>query len=290
MSEDGHSDHFSAGSPWGVCRPQGRGAFWLEVARSFPGGWPGSRFALLARRAARRHLRGPVDTRVWGCRLRLHPDRSVSEARILFLPRAWDRRERTLLAEWVRPGFTFVDVGANVGGYSFWVLSLTDPSGRVVAVEPNPDLARQLRYNVGVNGADGRMQVVEAAVGATCGVGDLTVEATNSGEGRLVGDEGAAGAAGATIPVRVATLADIVNDAGLDRIDCLKVDVEGRESDVIRPYLDAAPRRMWPRGLIVELKTRGDDGRRSAELESWIMAKGYRPELRTRLNGLFRLA
>ena len=36
--------------------------------RFFPGGWPWSRFALLARRLARRSLRGPVDTRLWGHR------------------------------------------------------------------------------------------------------------------------------------------------------------------------------------------------------------------------------
>lgn len=295
-------DAFGEPGAWGECRPGGRGAFWLRVARSFPGGRVGSRFALLARRAARRHLSGPVDTGVWGHRLRLFPDRSVSEARILFLPRSWDRAERRLLAKWARPGFTFVDVGANVGGYSFWVLSLVGASARVVAVEPNPDLARQLRFNVRVNGAQDRVRVVEAAVGAVRGTGALVVHPRNSGEGRLVGpgerpesanvrDPTEAGrVAPPTIPVRIVTLADIVSDAGLDRLDCLKVDVEGHESEVIQPFLRDAPHGLWPRHLIVELKTGRRGGRRSAELEAWLVARGYRLELRTRLNGLFRLA
>lgn len=301
-SDDRVGDAFSETSTWGGCRPAGWGAFWLNVARALPGGWPWSRFALLARRAARRCLAGPVDTRVWGQRLRLFPDRSVSEARILFLPRSWDRAERRLLAKLVGPGFTFVDVGANVGGYSFWALSLIDGSGRVVAVEPNPHLARQLRYNVRMNNAQERMRIVEAAVGAARGVGALALRARNSGEGRLVetdrppkhpssANSTAAGAAcHPTVPVRVVTLQDIVIDAGLDRIDCLKVDVEGRESDVIRPYLRSAPCALWPRHLVVELKTGPCDGGRSIELEAWLTAKGYRLELRTRLNGVFRLA
>lgn len=308
-------DPFSDASPWGRCRPSGPGGFWLRAARALPAGWPWSRFALLARRLARRSLRGPVDTRLWGLRLRLHPDRSVSEARILFLPRSWDRVERGLLREWIEPGFTFVDVGANAGAYSFWVLSLAGKGGRVVAVEPDPALARQLRYNVRVNGAGKRMRVVEAAVSASRGEGTLLLASDNSGENRLAGEgegppiaenapvaegggtgdavgPGSAGSArNATVPVRVRTLADLVADAGLDRIDCLKVDVEGREGDVIRPYLAGARRSRWPRRMIVELAyrpgVRGDD---QEELKSWIVARGYRLVRRTKLNGVFTLA
>ena len=324
-------DWFSDASPWGALRPRGWGGLWLKVARGFPGGWPWSRLALLARRVARRALAGPVDTRVWGQRLRFFPDRSVSEARILFLPRSWDRAERRLLGEWAAaPGFTFVDVGANVGGYSFWVLSRLGDSGRIVAVEPNPPLARQLRYNVRINGAGDHVRVVEAAVGAERGAGRLAVGSRNSGENRLVearevraGRDLAGADGGRTLPgdtargpetvaVTVLTLADVVAQAGIDRIDCLKVDVEGAEADVIQPYLSAAPRAEWPKYLIVELKrpsgggalhraTEGPAARAGAvnqpgapvsatALEEWLAARGYARVLRTKLNGLFRLA
>ncbi len=284
---------FGDASPWGVHRPGGWGGFWLGTARSLPPGWPWSRFALVARRMSRRGLKGPVDTRLWGHRLRLFPDRSVSEARILFLPRSWDRPERALLREWMAPGFTFVDVGANAGAYSFWVLSLAGHGSRIVAVEPDPALARQLRYNVGINGAGERMRVVEAAVAASPGEGTLVLAPGNSGRNRLASKgEAAAGTGGTgTVPVRVVTLADVVAESGLDRIDCLKVDVEGREADVIRPYMSCAPRSRWPRRLIVEL-SRGRAGRGSGptELESWIVARGYRLVRRTKLNGAFTLA
>ena len=285
-------DPFSDASPWGRYRPSGPGGFWLRVSRCFPAGWPWSRFALLARRLARRSLCGPVDTRLWGHRLRLHPGRSVSEGRILFLPRSWDRTERGLLREWIGSGFTFVDVGANVGAYSFWVLSLAGAGGRVVAVEPDPALARQLRYNVRINGAGERMRVVEAAVSASQGRGTLVLASRNSGENRLAAaGEGAAAVPGnATVPVRVVTLADVVDQAGLDHIDCLKVDVEGREGDVIRPYIEGAPRSRWPRRMIVELAHGPDRGETALkELQMWITARGYRLVRRTKLNGVFTL-
>ena len=279
-------------TPWGHRHPTGWGGFWLRVGRCFPGGWPWNRFALLARRLSRRWLSGAVDTRLWGHRLRLYPDRSVSEARILFLPRSWDRTERGLLRGWIRPGFTFVDVGANVGAYSFWVLSLVDERGRVVAVEPDPVLARQLRHNVRINGAGDRMRVIEAAVSASRGEGILLLAERNSGENRLAGagedDVGAGGTA--TARVRVVRLADVVDEAGLDRIDCLKVDVEGREADVIRPYIEGVPRSRWPRRMIVELgREPGSGGPGAGELRSWIAGRGYRLVRRTKLNGVFTL-
>ncbi len=283
--DQGHC--FSDARPWGAYLPGGRGALWLAVARAFPGGWPWSRFALLARGAARRHLTGPVDAQVWGQRLRLFPDRSISEARILFLPRAWDRAERRVLAGWMTPGFTFVDVGANVGGYAFWMLSRLGASGCVVAVEPNPDLCRQLRFNVSTNKAEDRVQVVEAALGAQRGTGTLLLGARNSGESRLIRADPGGGKA---IPVDVITLADVVREAGLRRIDCLKVDVEGHEAEVIQPYLRGSPRVLWPRHLIVELGQAHRNGQRSPGLADWLTARGYRPVLRTRLNGLFKLA
>ena len=142
MSRDPFAAFFSGDSAWGTCRPRGWGGFWLEVSRACPGGWPWNRFAFLARRLARLRLDSPVDVRAWGFKLRLKPRGSVSEARILFMPRYWDRAERRVLAKWLAPGSVFVDVGSNVGGYAFWAASLAGGSGRVLAFEPDPALAR----------------------------------------------------------------------------------------------------------------------------------------------------
>lgn len=242
-------DYFSPESPWGTLRPDPWSRFWLTVSRgsSFTlrllGSWLPSRFALLTRRLARVRPDGPVDTVVWGQRLRLYPDRSVSEARILFLPWHWDYLERLRLRPWVRPGFTFVDVGANV----------------------------------------------ESAVGAAPADGRLIRNSVNSGENRLAREPVRADAepgVDEVVSVQVRTLASIVSQAGLERIDCLKVDVEGHERDVLEPFFAAAPPSLRPRLLLVELKPGAD----SRALESWILKQGYRVECRTLMNGLFRRA
>ncbi len=255
----------------------------------------GGRLALVARRLARRKLAGPVDTRIWGLRLRLLSRGSVSESRILFVPDAWDRIERAALERWLEPDAAFVDVGANAGAYSFWALSRMGPRGRVVAVEPNPDLALRLRYNVRVNGAEDRMRVVEAAVGARRAAAALIVPAGNSGEGRLDdrSEPGSRAADEEAVAVSVVTLADVAREAGLDRIDCLKVDVEGREADVILPYLEETPRERWPRCLVVEMESdrrRRASSRTESDLERRLVDHGYALACRSKLNGVFELA
>ena len=294
MRPDIDSRSFSSDSSWGSRRPRGWGGFWLGVARALPPSWPWGRFALFARRIARWRMEGPVDVRAWGFKLRLMPSGSVSEGRLLFLPRAWDRVEREVLAKRLGPGAVFVDVGANAGGYAFWAASLGGKTGRVIAFEPDPVLARRLRWNVAANEAGDRLSVVEAAVSATPGRGTLVPGVGNSGENRLAGRRSAPEG----LTVRVVTLADAVQAAGLERIDCLKVDVEGREADVLKPFLAVAPQRLWPRTLVVELGGAPPPGagagkRREPDvgpdLEHWIVARGYRLVLRTKLNGVFRL-
>ena len=54
--------------------------------RSMPPRWAGERASLLLRRLARAGLNTPLDTEVWGLRLRLFPSGNVAEARILFMP------------------------------------------------------------------------------------------------------------------------------------------------------------------------------------------------------------
>ena len=288
-------DYFSPESPWGTLRPGPWSRFWLRISRGSGftlrvlGSWLPSRFALLTRRLARVRPDGPVDTVVWGQRLRLYPNRSVSEARILFLPWHWDYLERLRLRPWVRPGFIFVDVGANVGGYTFWISSLTGGEGRIVAVEPDPALVRQFRYNLRTNGLDGSVRIVESAVGAAPGDGRLIRNSVNSGENRLAREPVRADpepGVDEVVSVRVRTLASIVREAGLERIDCLKVDVEGHERDVLEPYFAAAPPSLRPRLLLVEIKP----GAGSRAMESWILGQGYRLECRTLMNGLFRRA
>jgi FkbM family methyltransferase len=68
-----------------------------------------------------------------------------------FLGRYYDLATQLLMLKCVRPGDTFVDVGANIGMLSLLATRLVGHAGRVVCFEPNPDVYKRLLEHVNVN-------------------------------------------------------------------------------------------------------------------------------------------
>jgi FkbM family methyltransferase len=122
----------------------------------------------------------------------------------------------------LRPDDLFVDVGANIGSYT--VLASAVCGARTVAVEPDPDTAKSLRKNVVVNGIDGQVRIVEAALGEGQGAALFTT-------GQDTTNHVVAVATAATREVEVRSLDDVLQ---CDRPVLIKMDVEGYETHVIR--------------------------------------------------------
>jgi FkbM family methyltransferase len=68
-----------------------------------------------------------------------------------------------VLVRALRPGDTAFDVGANVGYFTFLMVSLVGPAGRVVAFEPGENNLPRLRDNIKLNKLD-NVDVVEQPV------------------------------------------------------------------------------------------------------------------------------
>jgi FkbM family methyltransferase len=130
-------------------------------------------------------------------------------------------------------GGTFVDVGANWGYFTLAALDAVGPKGRVVALEPDPRMAAELRGNVARNGIRNAI-VLEVAASEREGDAVLSGYAEadrNRGVSSLV-----AAPAGAATPFTVATAAldDLLDAHDVARADLVKVDVEGAEELVLR--------------------------------------------------------
>jgi FkbM family methyltransferase len=133
------------------------------------------------------------------------------------------------LADLLRPGMTFYDVGANVGFFSMIAARRVGQSGGVHAFEPLPVNATALAHNVELNGF-ANVQLVEAAVGRETGRAELAVT-EESVQAHLV-------AIASTVPtlrtIEVAvTTIDAEVAAGRPAPDVVKIDVEGAELAVL---------------------------------------------------------
>lgn len=69
----------------------------------------------------------------------------------LLLRGVWETTVTSWLRATLRPGQTFVDVGANIGYFTLLAAQLVGAHGKVVAVEAHPRLAELLRRNVVLN-------------------------------------------------------------------------------------------------------------------------------------------
>jgi FkbM family methyltransferase len=89
-----------------------------------------------------------------------------SEGGLRYLTRTMADSDPALLrlaAEVVRPGSTVWDIGANVGLFSFASAVAAGPAGRVLAVEPDPIMARLLRRSAAANSGHAPVEVLSAA-------------------------------------------------------------------------------------------------------------------------------
>jgi FkbM family methyltransferase len=153
-------------------------------------------------------------------RLRFNP--SVLSARYWMDPQARED-DHVFLRAHLRPGDTYVDVGANIGALAMHAAALVGDSGQVVAIEAHPRTAGFLRDNAELNGRR-NVTVLNFAVGDQAG----TLHFTD-----IWSDEknGVAEGGGLEVPVR--TLDELLGGTP-GRIHLLKLDVEGYELNVLR--------------------------------------------------------
>jgi FkbM family methyltransferase len=263
--------------PYGTHAPVGFARWAIERTRALPDRWAARRLAFLLRRAAIRTLNGsPVDVEALGAKMRLCPYNNVCEKRILFTPQFFDPRERALLSSRIRDGFTFVDIGANVGAYSLFVAARAGGTARILAVEPQPEIFDRLAYNISLN-PFGTIKAVDCAVADKTGELTLFLDPRNKGESsvKLV-----ASSQGGSVRVPAVTLLDLLNQEGFSKVDAIKLDVEGAEDLILDPFFRNAPTSLHPELLLVE------NGQRQWQIDlgRLLTRQGYRQIARTRMN------
>ena len=70
----------------------------------------------------------------------------------IYLTGAFEPGCSNLLSALLKPGDTVIDVGANIGYVSLLAATLVGSQGRVLAIEPNPEVRAQLERNLARNG------------------------------------------------------------------------------------------------------------------------------------------
>jgi len=133
-----------------------------------------------------------------------------------------------LLRRILAPGMTFVDVGANIGYFSLLAARILEGRGRVVAIEPGARNCRLLHRSV-VRNQLSNVEIHPYALSDRRGTLAYVAEGSN---GTISDLDATRDAPPGAHLVPAATLDALV--AGLDRVDVIKLDVEGAEGRVLR--------------------------------------------------------
>lgn len=144
---------------------------------------------------------------------------------------AGETAEARLLDRVLGPGDTFLDVGANHGGYSLRAARRVGPAGRVVAFEPQPRLAALVRRSFQSNGFY-HASVLEIACSDRAGEADLFVPRRNSGEASIHAAL-AGNLAVESVRIRLERLDDALDWRALPGRVVVKIDVEGSEASLL---------------------------------------------------------
>jgi FkbM family methyltransferase len=122
------------------------------------------------------------------------------------------------------PGGVAVDIGANIGVWSL-LAAERRPDARIHAFEPVPEVAEHCRRHLALNRLDTIVLNVAAVAAEDGDAPFYAIRTANTGASSLIARRVPADA----ITVPVVTLDTYVARAPLDRVDVVKVDVEGAE-------------------------------------------------------------
>lgn len=139
----------------------------------------------------------------------------------------WETWLTQYLASIVKPGDVCVDIGANFGYYSILLAALSGSSGRVIAIEPNPAIAKLLRLTAGVNSPG--FETEEVAVSYKKGKIKLLVPEDSFGDASILRRADRLIQPKAGYKVTTDTLDAVLRNKGIEKVDIIKIDAEGAE-------------------------------------------------------------
>ena len=138
-----------------------------------------------------------------------------------------------LVCKWLRKGDIYVDVGASIGKTSCYASYRVGKTGKVFSFEPLPSAAMELRTIVSAMKLT-NVGVEQAAVAAESGSRIIYEREHQPASSLFESFNANLSPVLACHQCTVTTLNDFVQTRNLNRVDLIKIDVEGAEFDVLR--------------------------------------------------------
>jgi FkbM family methyltransferase len=204
---------------------------------------------------------------------------------LAFIPQLFDQWEMAELTRLLPQDGTFVDVGANIGAYSLWAAQHCAPGVRILSIEADSENFDTLKQNIALNDCS---QITAMHAGISDHRDELTFYRNTTGNrgGHNFRQHGVPSGT-----VECFSLAEALEQAKLNKVDFLKLDIEGFELRVLTRFFSDFPAcsPMRPTFMLVEIEGGPIPSSEKVDLKQMILDNGY-TIVRDEMNTLFRLA
>lgn len=177
--------------------------------------------------------------------LRCHYADNSTDRNLCIYGAAKNAAEMSMLMGCLKPGDTFVDVGANSGWFTVNAARAVGPTGFILAIEPQAIMIERLRFNIITNGYQDRVVVSPYAVSDEPGRIVMRVnlkQRGRSGVSEHCGTEERS--------ITATTLPDLLST--MKQPAALKIDIEGHEDRALLPIVRKLSPEKWPRNIFLE--------------------------------------
>ena len=156
---------------------------------------------------------------------------------IRYFPSDYEAENFSFLKSSCKEGAVILDIGAHIGLFASIAAKMAGSKGKVFAFEPTPDTFSVLQQTIRINKLENVIEPVNQAMGKDTGIATFFIsdaEADNSNS--LVSykiDRNLSG-----VKVEINTIDNFVAATKLNKIDIIKIDVEGAEYDALKGGMD----------------------------------------------------
>lgn len=193
----------------------------------------------------------------------------------------FEKAECRFVIQFLKPGMVFFDAGANFGQYTLLAAHRVGSAGQVHSFEPSSRMFAELKYNVELNGLAALCRLNKVALSNNEGIARLSIYEPGAEVYGSIGhhrrEEGKISVIGYE-QVKTIRLDDYCSKtSGVNRIDLIKMDIEGAELLALRGATQMLSKAAAPTIVIelADINTVGF-GYQATEIWDYLERLGYR--------------
>lgn len=182
---------------------------------------------------------------VLGFKMQLDPSECIDSG-LLFFPQYYDFAELDAICNIITDNGTIIDIGSHIGFYSLF-LSKRVTKGSIVAFEADPNNFQRLKSNLALNPEINNVKAINIGVSdkfETLSLG-LNTSGNKSGNSFLSNSKN-------RIEVQCKPLVDLLLELNIQKVNLIKIDIEGFEFRVFKQFFSSAPKSIFPEWILVE--------------------------------------